>query len=87
MESEHPGAVLFERHHLVIFRYLWRMTGRRDVAEDLTQDVFVRAVRGLENYGTEESGSGMVVRNRAASAARSPANRRPSRCRGRTNRP
>ena len=48
--SEHPGAVLFERHHLVIFRYFWRMTRRRDVAEDLTQDVFVRAVRGLGNY-------------------------------------
>ena len=50
MGSEHPGAVLFERHHLVIFRYFWRMTRRRDVAEDLTQDVFVRAVRGLGNY-------------------------------------
>ena len=42
--------MLFEQHHLVIFRYFWRMTRRRDVAEDLTQDVFVRAVRGLGNY-------------------------------------
>lgn len=50
MDSEHPGAALFEQHHLVIFRYFWRMTSRREIAEDLTQDVFVRAVRGLAGY-------------------------------------
>ncbi len=36
---------LFDRFHLAIYRYLLRMTGRPDVAEDLTQDVFVRVVR------------------------------------------
>lgn len=43
-------ATLFERHHLVVFRYLLRLTGRRDVAEDLTQEVFLRVVRGIESY-------------------------------------
>ena len=42
------AAQLFDRHHLAIFRYLFRMTGRRDVAEDLTQDVFVRVLRGAD---------------------------------------
>jgi RNA polymerase sigma-70 factor (ECF subfamily) len=45
---------LFERYHLVLFRYIWRMTGRRDVAEDLTQEVFVRVIRGLERYETRD---------------------------------
>jgi RNA polymerase sigma-70 factor (ECF subfamily) len=41
-------AELFDRHHLAIFRYLLRMTGRKDVAEDLTQDVFVRVLRAAD---------------------------------------
>jgi RNA polymerase sigma factor (sigma-70 family) len=41
---------LFERYHLPLFRYVWRMTGRRDVAEDLTQEVFVRVLRGIARY-------------------------------------
>jgi len=41
---------LFERHHLVVFRFLRRMTGNTGVAEDLTQEVFLRVVRGLADY-------------------------------------
>jgi RNA polymerase sigma-70 factor (ECF subfamily) len=33
-----------------IYRYFLFLTGRRDVAEDLTQETFVRAWRGLETY-------------------------------------
>ncbi len=40
-----PTAELFDRYHLGIYRYLLRMTGRPDVAEDLAQDVFVRILR------------------------------------------
>jgi len=43
-------AELFDRHHLAVYRYLLRMTARRDVAEDLTQDVFLRVVRGQDRY-------------------------------------
>ncbi len=43
---------LFDRYHLAIYRYLLRLTGRADVAEDLTQDVFVRIVRGAEILDT-----------------------------------
>ncbi len=42
------AADLFDRFHLAIYRYLLRMTGRPDVAEDLTQDVFVRILRGAD---------------------------------------
>lgn len=44
------AADLFHRHHLAIFRYVYRLTGRRDVAEDVVQDVFLRVVRRLDAY-------------------------------------
>jgi RNA polymerase sigma factor (sigma-70 family) len=44
------AADLFQRHHLALFRYIYRLTGRRDVAEDVVQDVFLRVVRGLDGY-------------------------------------
>jgi len=43
------AADLFARHHHDVYRYLVRMTGRRDVADDLVQDVFLRVVRALGN--------------------------------------
>jgi RNA polymerase sigma-70 factor (ECF subfamily) len=49
---DHPprAADLFDSYHLTLFRYVYRSTGRRDVAEDVVQDVFVRVLRGLEAY-------------------------------------
>lgn len=44
------AARLFERHHLVVFRFLRRMTGSLSLAEDLTQEVFLRVVRGIDSY-------------------------------------
>ena len=43
-------AEMFERHHLAIYRYLLRMTGSRDTAEELTQDVFLRAIQKAGAY-------------------------------------
>ena len=48
--SAPDAAVLFDRHHLAVFRFLRRMTGSSSLAEDLTQEVFLRVVRGLETY-------------------------------------
>jgi RNA polymerase sigma-70 factor (ECF subfamily) len=42
---------LFARHHRDVHRYLVRMTGRADVADDLTQEVFLRVVRALRDGG------------------------------------
>ncbi len=50
MDAINP-ADLFARHHNDLYRYLVRMTGRRDVADDLAQEVFVRVVRALANGG------------------------------------
>jgi RNA polymerase sigma-70 factor (ECF subfamily) len=41
---------LFDRHHRAVFRFLRRMTGSPSLAEDLTQEVFLRVVRGLDGY-------------------------------------
>ena len=41
---------MFERHHVAIYRYLLRMLGSRDRAEELTQDVFVHALRAADQY-------------------------------------
>jgi RNA polymerase sigma-70 factor (ECF subfamily) len=44
------AAEIFERHHIAVFRFFRRLTGRTDLAEDLTQEVFLRVVRGGEQY-------------------------------------
>ena len=40
---------VFIRHQRDIYRYLVRMTGRPDAADDLSQEVFLRVVRALRN--------------------------------------
>ncbi len=44
-------ADIFARHHRDVYRYLVRMTGRRDDADDLVQEVFLHVVRALANGG------------------------------------
>ncbi len=41
---------LFERHHLRLYRYFVRLSGAPSVAEDLTQEVFLRALRAAADY-------------------------------------
>jgi RNA polymerase sigma-70 factor (ECF subfamily) len=38
-------ATLFERHHARLYRFCLRMTGNRQAAEDLVQDVFMRMLK------------------------------------------
>ena len=49
MEASQAAAI-FERNHLAVYRFLRRATGDGSVAEDLTQDVFLRMVRGLDRH-------------------------------------
>jgi RNA polymerase sigma-70 factor (ECF subfamily) len=44
---------LFDEHHMAVYRYLRKMTGSSDLAEELTQDVFIRIIRGLPKYREE----------------------------------
>ena len=43
-------AALVERHYDFIFRVAFRLTGRRDAAEDVAQDVCVRLGRAIAGY-------------------------------------
>jgi RNA polymerase sigma-70 factor (ECF subfamily) len=61
--SEENGAVAIETmasdmyllHHDVVFRYVRARVGSRAEAEDITSDVFCKAVAGLKTYRTMRS--------------------------------
>lgn len=44
---------LFERHRTMVYRYAYQMAPRRDDAEDVVQEVFVRAYQNLHRYRDE----------------------------------
>jgi RNA polymerase sigma-70 factor (ECF subfamily) len=48
-------AVLFERHHVGLFRYLLGLTGNRALSEDLVQEVFVRVIKYAHSYDTGQA--------------------------------
>jgi RNA polymerase sigma-70 factor, ECF subfamily len=41
---------LFERHRLLVYRFAYQMTHKRDDAEDVVQEAFVRAYQNLGRY-------------------------------------
>ncbi|WP_432041469.1 RNA polymerase sigma factor [Streptomyces cadmiisoli] len=43
-------ATLYNEHQARVFAYLYRRTGNRALAEDLTQDTFLRALRKLDTF-------------------------------------
>jgi RNA polymerase sigma-70 factor (ECF subfamily) len=47
-------AVLFERHHAALFRYLLSLTSDRALSEDLTQEVFFRALKYSRSYDPDQ---------------------------------
>ncbi len=42
--------VLFDRHHLHIFNFLYKMSGDKMLSEDLTQDVFYKVIKYRSSY-------------------------------------
>src|SRR5450631_3756451 len=42
--------ILFERHRALVYRFAYQMAGRRDDAEDIVQEAFVRAYQNLDRY-------------------------------------
>lgn len=44
---------LFERHRLMVYRFAYQMVPRRDDAEDIVQEAFVRAYQNLHRYRDE----------------------------------
>lgn len=53
---------LFERHRALVYRYAYQMVGRRDDAEDMVQDAFVRAYQNLHRYRDEAKFTTWVLR-------------------------
>jgi RNA polymerase sigma-70 factor (ECF subfamily) len=54
--SGHDGALndLMDRHAAAVFRFLCRMLGNEDDANDLAQDTFVRVYRARASYRPEQ---------------------------------
>lgn len=46
---------LYDRHSAMIYRYLFSKTSTRCVAEDLTSETFLRALRGLAGLSPEDT--------------------------------
>lgn len=44
---------LFERHRQLVYRFAYQMVPRRDDAEDIVQEAFVRAYQNLHRYRDE----------------------------------
>jgi len=67
-------GVLLERHHRPVFRYLLRLTGDREAAEDLMQETFVSAYEARGAYTPSGRFTGWlytIATNKARSFARS----------------
>jgi len=48
--DQHAPRLLIERYQAVIFALCFRMMGHRQDAEDVAQETFVRALRGLAGF-------------------------------------
>ena len=43
-------AILFERHHVMLFNFFLRLSGNRSTSEDLVQEVFFRILKYRDTY-------------------------------------
>jgi RNA polymerase sigma-70 factor, ECF subfamily len=48
--DEDAFAALYRRFQGPVHRFAWRMTGRRETAEDVTQETFLALLRGATRY-------------------------------------
>ena len=61
-ESGGDFASIFNEYQHPIFNYLFRMTQDSDLAEDLTQETFIRVHKGLPNFREESNLSTWIYR-------------------------
>lgn len=61
-ENPERYAEIIERYQGKLFAYLYRLVGSRDEAEDLLQDVFIKAYRNLQSYDAERKFSSWIYR-------------------------
>ncbi len=65
--------LIFEQHHRFVLRFIYGMVGDLALAEELTQETFMRAHRGLANYREEgklETWLGGIAKNVVRHASR-----------------
>jgi RNA polymerase sigma-70 factor (ECF subfamily) len=62
---ETTATDLFERYHVTAYRHFRRATGSHDLAQDLTQELFLRVLRHLKTYkaGCEAGWIFRIARN------------------------
>ncbi len=53
---------LFERYRALVYRFAYQMTSRRDDAEDVAQEAFVRAYQNLHRYRDEAKFTTWILR-------------------------
>lgn len=53
--SPEDFAVLVDRHAPAVFNYLWKFVGNPHDAEDLTQETFLKAWRGMARFQTSRA--------------------------------
>jgi RNA polymerase sigma-70 factor (ECF subfamily) len=59
--------LFYERYRVQIFRFLFRLLGSAELAEDITHDCFLKLIRGFQRSKAAEP---TLLRNRLYSAAR-----------------
>jgi RNA polymerase sigma-70 factor (ECF subfamily) len=60
--SQEAFAMLFERHRTQVYRFAYQMCPRRDDAEDIVQETFVRALKNLSRYRDEAKFTTWILR-------------------------
>ena len=48
--NEQAFVDFYRRHQGAVYRFALQMSGKRDIAEEVTQDVFLAAMRGAKRY-------------------------------------
>ena len=56
--DEKPLVIIYEKYHHRVFLYLYSLCRDEKLAEDLTQETFLKAVLSLENDHEKLNGSG-----------------------------
>ena len=51
--DEEAFVILYQRHQGPVFRFALHMSGRRETAEEVTQDVFLALLAGLRRYARD----------------------------------
>jgi len=55
-------AIIIERYQGKLFAYLYRLIGGREEAEDLLQDVFIKAFKNMKSYDVTRKFSSWIYR-------------------------